>query len=132
MVNVRPRPLYPRERAPARITQEGGWAPRAGLKGNGEEEIPKFKRRIVQLYRLSSPGPRTHCVAYTTHRYVRKAERYTAQLVSPKCVLAHASRFQRSSDSPSTDRRAFAFPSDVTHTVDARFATELFVRLCCP
>jgi len=74
----------------------GSWVgPRDGLKGNGEKKIPGF-----QLYRLRSPGPRTHCVAYTAHRLVRKADRCTARLVSPKCVLAHASRFQRTSDSP--------------------------------
>ena len=39
MVNVMPRPLYPRERAPVLIT--GGWVgTRAGLDGSGEEKIP--------------------------------------------------------------------------------------------
>jgi hypothetical protein len=91
----------------------GSWVgPSAGLKGNWEEKITGFEPRIVQLYRLRSPGHRTHFVAYATHRHVRKADRFTARLVSPKCVLAHASRFQRTSDSSRTDSRALAFPHD--------------------
>jgi hypothetical protein len=94
----------------------GSWVgPRADLKESGEEKIPGSEPRIVQLNRLRSPGPGTNCVAYTTHRHVRKAD-----------------RFQRTSDYPSTHSRVFAFPRDMTHTVVARFATEKFVRFCCP
>ena len=121
-----PAALSPRKNPGTHYT--GSWVgPRDGLKGNGEKKIPGF-----QLYRLCSPGPRIHCVAYTAHRHVRKADRCTARLVSTKCVLAHASRFQRTSDSPSTCSREFAFPRDMAHIVDARFATEIFVRSCCP
>ena len=133
VVKARPRPLYPRERAPARITQEAGWAPEPVWKGMERWKYPGSNPEISSYCDYAVPAPRTHCVAYTINRHVRKSDRFTARLVSPKCVLAHALRLQKkTSDYPSTHSRAFAFPHDMTHTVVARFATDIFVRLCCP
>ena len=159
-----PAALSPRKSPGTHYT--GSWVGTGdGLKGNGDKKIPGF-----QLYRLHSPGPRTHCVVYSAHRHIRKADRFTAQLASPQCVLAHQSRFLRTSHSPSVYgpsprqesgqiHRSTSFPTMCSRASvavpknkwfplysqscscistwhdsysRARFATGIFVRLCCP
>jgi hypothetical protein len=62
VVNVRARPLYPRERDPLRILQKSGWAPgpmwmAENLAHNGTRS-PDLAARSQALYRLSHLGPR--------------------------------------------------------------------------
>jgi hypothetical protein len=49
MVNVTPRPLYPRERDPVPIVQEAEWAPGPVWTGAENPPLPGFDPRTVQL-----------------------------------------------------------------------------------
>ena len=62
MVNITPRPLYPRERDQVRIVQEPGWVSVpvwAGAESLASTGIrsPDRPARGKSLYRLSHPGP---------------------------------------------------------------------------
>ena len=88
MVNVTPRPLYPRERDPVPIVYEAGWAP--GAVWTGAENlashwglIPGHTARSDSLYRLSRSGPQSFNRLRPNDPYMGR----TAPLTSKRCIL---------------------------------------------
>ena len=127
-----PAALSPRKSPGTHYT--GSWVgPRAGLKGNGEVKIPGFEPRNFQLLWLRSPGsPYTLCSVYDQSPRQEIGQIHRSPSFPKMCSRACVAAQKKTSDYPSTHSRAFAFPHDMTHTVVARFATDIFVRLCCP
>jgi hypothetical protein len=143
LVNVTPRPLYPRARDPVPIVQEARWA--LGPVWTGAEnlvptgvQIPDRPARSESLYRLSYPGPpfmsfwtemRQHpnhkCILIYCPRYSEKARRLARN--SDRIVSWHRSQWRpgvlRENISVLAVYRGITLSPEIRVTHPAKFAT---------